>query len=539
MAKYFHESQSPSEDLARTTLLITGITIISRLLGFGRDVLIAYILGGGAAADAFVAVFRIPNFVRRLVAEGCVSMPFIPEYFRRRNTPDAGKDSAMSFARSAMLWTIILTAPLCVLGIIFPEQALVLVAPGFVTRPYDLDAAATLLRLLLPYTLILCTLGIGGSILQARGRFIAPAVTPLIPNITVLAIMIAAIWIGHIQLEPLATGQPAKAAVVFCWALLFSGLLQWLYVANSIKREQTHWFGTVLFKTAWPFVKKLPLSLCGTATHQANILIAGMGASFLSDGAIAQFHYADQLTTLPLGLFGVAVGVVALPSLTEMAVKNQFKELHLALGQSIGLALYLSLPAAAGLAGIAEPLVKILFQRGAFDSTAAFGTALAVMGTAPCLPAIAIARPLLAACHAYGYVKLTAIAGLSSMLVTALSSIALPKILAGQGVELMGIGLAVSLGAWFYTMLLWLLLQKKQLTPPLEHLKSCIGPLLLSIVIYLICVLCRGLIAISPYIYIGVLVPLCMLGYLVLTHFMGCEHAIAVINSCKSRKRNN
>ena len=147
----------PSEQLARSTLLVTGITVVSRLLGFARDVIIAYTLGGSAAADVFVAVFRMPNFVRRIVSEGAVSLPFIPEYCRRRNRGRAeggeaeGERQAMLFSRSAMLWVIIVFAPLCALGMIFPNKTLMLIAPGLASRTLETGAAA-LMRLLLPYT---------------------------------------------------------------------------------------------------------------------------------------------------------------------------------------------------------------------------------------------------------------------------------------------------------------------------------------------------------------------------------------------------
>lgn len=535
-------SPIPSEQLARSTLLVTGITIISRLLGFARDVVIAYTLGGSAAADVFVAVFRIPNFVRRLVAEGAVSMPFIPEYCRRRNQGELeggsaeGERRAMLFCRSAMLWVLLVFTPLCGLGMIFPDQAMLLVAPGFIHRPQSIDAAATLMRLLLPYTLILCTLAIGGGIMQSRGRFLSPVINPCIPNVVVLLAMGFAIWIGDIHLYPLETGEPAHAALIFCQALIFSGLLQWVYVGNNMRQEKLRWPGPVQLKPAISFIKKVPLSLCGTATHQANILIAGMGASFLAEGAVAQFHYADQLITLPLGMFGMAIGIIALPKFTELASQDRLDDLRLGLTDNMALGLYLSLPAAAGLAGIADPLVTILFMRGAFDVSAAHGTALALQGSCLALPALAIARPLLAACHVKGYLKLAAGAGIISMASTAALCITLPKAFtafAAPSLSIFGIGLAVSAGAWVFALLLWVCLRHKKLTPKPGDLASMGLPIILCVVIFAgTWLVCERLDA-SPWMKVGTLVSLCMLIYFFITNAAGCPEAKAVFKAFK------
>ncbi len=527
----------PSAELARSTLLVTGITVLSRLLGFGRDLIIAYTLGGSNSADVFVAVFRIPNFVRRLAAEGAISMPFIPEYCRMRRRgikaggAAEGERLAMLFSRSAMLWILVIFTPLCLLGILYQEKTLALVAPGFEHRPSEAEAAAQLLYYLLPYTLILCTLAVGGAIMQSRSRFLSPVINPCIPNATVLIAMGAAIWLGDIHIYPQSEGEPARTALIFCQALLFSGLLQWLYVGNNMRQEKLHWPGPVSFKPAFGFIRKVPLSLCSTATHQANILIAGIGASFLADGAIAQLHYADQLIALPQAMFGMAIGIVALPKLTELANPDRQSDLYAGIVDNINLALYLSLPAAAGLAGIAEPLVKILFLRGAFDTNAAHGTALALQGAALCLPALAIARPLLAACHVKNYLGAAALAGLASLAGTAFSGVCLPRLFPYS--PIFGIGLSVSLGAWIFASLLWLGLRCKQLTPRLYDLHSALLPSILSVLIFIAALLTSKALLNSPWLAVGVTVPAGMFVYFGVTRMAGTYDAQSVFNALK------
>ncbi len=530
---------TPGEQLARSTLTVTGIVVVSRVLGFARDLVIAYTLGGSAAADVFVAAFRIPNTARRMIAEGMVSMPFIPEYCRRKNKgtleggPAEGERQAMLFCRSAMLWILLVLTPLCLLGMIFPDQVMLMIAPGFMLYPQQAEAASTLLYLLLPYTLILCTLSVGGAILQARNRYLSPVIGPCIPNITVLLVMGAAIWVGDVHLSPIAGGEPTQAALIFCQALLFSGLLQWAYMARNMRQEKLCWPGPVRLKTAFPFVMRLPLSFCGTSTHQLNILIAGMGASFLAEGTISQLHYADQLISLPLGMFGMAVGVISLPHFTEMANKNNLAALRAGLADSMKLALYLSMPAAAGLAGIADPLVRILFMRGEFDAQAAHGTTLALQGACLALPAFAISRPLLAACHVKGYVKLTAGIGLASMLATASLSFALPKAFTTLNAPILGIGLSISLGAWVSALLLWQFMRRKSITPKAADLSGMGLPFLLSILIFTGTWLVCTNTGTSPWIKVGILAPACALIYFAVTAIKGCPEARAILNTFK------
>ena len=538
----FHPPPIPSEELARSTLLVTGITIFSRLLGFARDVIIAYALGGSAAADVFVAVFRIPNFVRRLAAEGSISMPFIPEYCRMRSQGTAkggtaeGERQAMLLCRSAMLWVIIVALPLCCLGLIYPEKVLSLTAPGFEHRPSEAEAASALLYYLLPYTLLLCTLAVGSGIMQSRNRFLSPVINPCIPNITVLFALGLAMSVGELHLNPQTEGEPARTALIFCQALLFSGLLQWLYVGNNMRQEKLRWFGPISLKPAWGFIKKVPLSLCSTATHQANILIAGIGASYLADGAIAQLHYADQLVTLPLAMFGMAIGIIALPKFSELARQDRHTDLHAGIVDNMNLALDLSLPAAAGLAGIAEPLVKILFMRGAFDAQAAHGTALALQGASLCLPALAVARPLLAACHVKNYLPAAALAGLCSMVCTAALSMVLPRLFAAA--PIFGIGLSVSLGAWIFASLLWLSLHRKKITPRLRDLSPMVLPLCMAILIFAAALLGCKLLANSPWLAVGSIVPGCIFLYFGVTRLAGSYDAESIFMALKAHKKN-
>ncbi len=167
------------EKLARTTFGLTGITVVSRILGFLRDLIIAYILGGGAMAEALFAVLRLPNFVRRLTAEGCFSLPFIPEYLEQ--THRNGEQSAMLFVRSTMLWVLLLTIPAGILIMCYPETIVLTLAPGFASQPQKIVNASLYLRFLLPHTIILCTLAVGTSVLQARRRFIPLQSFPAFP----------------------------------------------------------------------------------------------------------------------------------------------------------------------------------------------------------------------------------------------------------------------------------------------------------------------------------------------------------------------
>lgn len=550
------------EKMTRTTLGVAGLTAVSRLLGFGRDLTIAYILGAGVAADVLVAVLRLTNFIRRLTADGCFSLPFIPAYLQHlhlsrassplpdnetttlpvlknnASEPDSKTHSqpgrqATAFARGVALWVLMLTLPLWIAAFIFPQSAVLLLAPGFENQNAELAQAAAYLRLLLPYALLLCLLAVANAVLQARQRFYPPALLPCIPNLTVLLVMLLAMLVAQHTGYNQSPRWPVQAASIFCQALLFSGLLQCLYTVRALYQENLSLRGPIDLKGAFAFMGKLPPSLCATASHQANVLLAGMGASFLGGGAIAQFHYADQLIALPLGLFGITISLVALPSLTHLAKAGLAAELHQNLAAAIRLALFLSLPAAAGLAALGLPLVKLLFLRGAFTPAAAEATALALGGATLCLPALAVSRPLLAAAHACGQVRASALAGLCSMIATALASLLLPLALPVH-LKIMGIGLSVSLGSLCLAVALYLMLRRRHLAPPLALLRPSLCPLFLSLLVFATTHNGAQYFALHNYhnlLSILIFVPLGVLIYLGLALFFRCLEAKLVFGA--------
>ncbi len=548
------------EKMTRTTLGVAGLTAVSRLLGFGRDLTIAYILGAGVAADVLVAILRLTNFIRRLTADGCFSLPFIPAYLQRLRPappsspcPDNPKDQtdtlpeplpeplperlpendAAAFARGVALWVLMLALPLCLAAFIFPQKAALLLAPGFENQNAELTQASAYLRLLLPYAFVLCLLAVGNAVLQAHQRFYPPALLPCIPSLTVLLVMLLAMLVAHYSGYSQNPEWPAQAALIFCQALLFSALLQCLYTAHALHQQGLTLRGPFDLKNAFAFMAKLPPSLCATASHQANVLLAGMGASFLGGGAIAQFHYADQLIALPLGLFGITISLVALPSLTHLAKAGLNTELHQTLAAAIRLALFLSLPAAAGLSALALPLVKLLFLRGAFTPAAAEATALALGGATLCLPALAVSRPLLAAAHACGQVRAAALAGLASMIVTALASLLLPLALPAS-LKILGIGLSVSLGSLCLTIALYFALRRRHLAPPLSLLQRSLLPLLLSLLVFAAAHSGAQYFALHNYhhlLSILIFVPLGILLYFGLALFFRCAEAKLVLGT--------
>ena len=377
-----------SSKIVRNASVVAGATLLSRVLGFARDLIVAFALGAGLPADAFFVAFRIPNLLRRLFGEGSLTMAFVPVFSRVRK--EQGEGAAFEMARSAMLWLLILLGVLTVLAIVGAKYLVLLIAPGFGTNPELMSLTVDLVRVCFPYVIFICGVALCMGILNSMGHFLAPALAPCMLNLA----LIGAALIGYF------TGN--SVALFMAWGVLLGGLLQWMLQQPYLKRMGLHWRGKAELNN--PGVKRmgklmLPTVL-GAAVYQINVVLGTLLASFLPVGSVSYLYYADRLVQFPLGVFGIAVGTAALPSLSKLYVEGQYDEFSQTLKQSVGLILFVSLPAMAGLVSLAEPLIGLLFERGAFDAQAVTATAQALMAYGIGLPFIAMSRPLVSAFYA-------------------------------------------------------------------------------------------------------------------------------------------
>ncbi|WP_432738446.1 murein biosynthesis integral membrane protein MurJ [Maridesulfovibrio sp. FT414] len=433
-----------SSKIVRNASVVAGATLLSRILGFVRDLIVAFALGAGLPADAFFVAFRIPNLLRRLFGEGSLTMAFVPVFSRIRQ--EQGDEAAFAMARSAMVWLLIILGGLTLLAIIFAKPLVLVIAPGFSRNPELMGLTVELVRVCFPYVIFICGVALCMGILNSLGHFLAPALAPCMLNIA----LIGSALIGYF------TGN--SVALFMAWGVLLGGLLQWFLQQPYLKRAGLSWRGRTELDN--PGVKRmgrlmLPTVL-GAAVYQINVALGTLLASFLPVGSVSYLYYADRLVQFPLGVFGIAVGTAALPSLAALCVKGREKEFALTLQNTVGLTLFISLPAMAGLVALAYPLIGLLFQRGAFDQQAVAATAQALMAYGVGLPFIAMSRPLVSAFYAQEDTRTPVKIAIGCLLVNVAAGYLLM-----QSMAHVGLALAVSLSSMLNSLLLAVIMGRR------------------------------------------------------------------------------
>jgi len=365
--------------LARNTAVIGGLTLVSRILGFMRDLLIAAAMGAGPVADAFFAALRFPNLFRRLFAEGAFSQAFVPVY--AKTLAEKGPIEADKMANEALSVLIIITTVLSAVAVFaMPWINLVLFA-GYVNDRETFALATMLTQLTMPYLVAMSVATLFSGVLNARGKFFAAAAAPILLNIC----MLAAIWpVRH---------DPTNAAVAASIAVTASGFLQAAWVWLSAHRAGAH--GGLLTPRITANVKRIailavPGAIAGGAL-QINVLVSQVLASF-EQGAIAFLNVADRLYQLPLGLIGIAVGVAMLPRLSRLVHEGDHEGAKSSLDDAVALSMAFTLPAAAAILAMPFFLIDGLYSRGAFSDADAHNVALALIHYGWGVPAFVLAR---------------------------------------------------------------------------------------------------------------------------------------------------
>lgn len=454
--------------MLRTAALLGGFTLFSRLLGLVRDMGMAWLLGGGAAADALVAAMRLPHVLRRLLGEGSLSMTLTATLVRRAHAPSGksgaglhGMDHAAASCRilrplaSALALRLGLTlALLTMLGLLAAPLLASLLVPGF----SRVESAQTteLLRICLPYLLTAGMAALGMAFLNSMDVFWLPALSPALFNLTMLLFTAAAALGGWPPAQTLALGM--------CCGGLVQWLAQWLALRRLLPRAVPaadergagglDAEGSSPGRIAWRCLARVPAGLLGAAAPQLAMLAAMCLASRLGQGHVAALYYAERLLELPLGLVGVCLGMASLPSLSRLAAEKNFSAFGEQLRVALRWSMLFSLPAATGLWAVGPVLVEALLRHGAFDALAARETALALWAYLPGLPAFALNRSLLAGCNALGATRRTAVSACWAVAAALAAGAVLGHSLPADW-SVMGPALAVSLGLWLQTCLLW------------------------------------------------------------------------------------
>ncbi len=369
-------------NLARAVATIGGYTMVSRVLGFARDILIAAILGAGPVADAFFVAFKLPNFFRRLFAEGAFNAGFVPLF--SGILEQEGKTAAQAFAEQALA-VLLLTLFVFVtaLQIVMP-LAMYGLAPGFVDEPAKFDLTVTLTRLTFPYLLFISLVSLAGGILNSVGRFAAVAATPILLNLTLIAVLGLAARSFETPGHALAWGVATAGVIQFVW--VFVALAPAGYRLRLPRPRLTPRVRELLWLM-------LPAAI-GAGVVQINLLTDIIIASLLPEGSISFLYFADRVNQLPLGVIGIAVGTALLPLLSRQVAAADTAGAANSQNRAIEVALFLTLPATAALLVLALPVVTVLFERGAFDAVASTATAWALMGYVVGLPAYVLIKVL-------------------------------------------------------------------------------------------------------------------------------------------------
>lgn len=435
---------SEQSKVTRAAGVVGSATLASRIGGYVRDMAIAYFFGTSHAADAFFVAFRIPNLLRRLFAEGSLTIVFIPVFTELLKKE--GKDSAVLVARATYTITAMILVAVCALGMIFAPQLVRLIAPGFAPGGETFDLAVTLTRWCLPFIFFISLVALAGGVLNSLGHFFGPAVTPLVLN---LAIIACAFGLSD-RVDP-----PVLSLAI---GVLIGGALQLAIQIPLLKR-----FGVAIrpsLDLGHPALRRigrlmLP-AILGAAVYQLAVFINTLLASLLASGTVSYLYYADRLIQFPLGIFAIAMGTAVIPSLSRHAADNDHQALIKTMGFGLRLTMFIILPAMVGLVVLAEPLVALLFERGEFGAASAHQSALAVVGYGVGLWAFAGVRVVVPAFYSLQDTKTPVKVAAASLVV-----------IVGVGVALMfplahlGLALGTSAGGLANLAgLLWLLRKK-------------------------------------------------------------------------------
>jgi putative peptidoglycan lipid II flippase len=429
--------------LVRSLATVGGYTGISRVLGFVRDILIAAVVGTGPVADAFFVAFRLPNLFRRLFGEGAFNSAFVPLF--ARHLEEGGKAAARVFAEETLAVLLSALLLLSALAMAAMPWLMYLLAPGFAAEPDKFDLAVQLSRITFPYLLFMSLVALLSGLLNSLYKFAAAAAAPILLNVCFIVALLAVL--------PL-TGAPGQ---VLAWTVVVAGLGQFLLLLIACQRAG------VALRLPRPrltpgvrrLLKLMAPGVLSAGALQVNLLVGTIIAS-LQAGAVSYLYYADRVYQLPLGLIGIAFGVVLLPDLSRKLRSGAGEQAMAQLNRGLELSMALTLPAAVALIVIPWPIIVVLFEHGAFDRSGSEATALALMAFAIGLPAYVLVKVLQPAFFA----REDTVTPFRMAVATVAANIALSLALFWP-LGHVGIALATALSAWLNTALLGMALFRR------------------------------------------------------------------------------
>ena len=444
-----NEKPQAKGGLLRSASVVSGLTMVSRVLGLIRDMILANLFGAGGGIDAFFVAFRIPNFFRRLFAEGAFSQAFVPVLSEYRSKRDQASVQLLVSYTAGTLGGILLS--LTLLCVLFAPVVTYVFAPGFHQLPDKFDLAAEMLRLTFPYLFFISMTAFLGSVLNSCGHFAAPAFAPVLLNIALISAALLVAPLFDIPIMALA------------WAVLFAGIIQLMFQLPFVNR-----YG-LLVRPRWGWhdpgvrkiIKLMVPAMFGVSVAQINLLLDTVLASFLVDGSVSWLYYSDRLMELPLGVFGVAIGTVILPSLSRKHADKSAEHFSATLDWALRLVLIIGVPASLALLVLAGPVLTTLFQYGEFSGNDVLLSANSLRAYSLGLLAFMVIKVLAPGYFARQDTKTPVAIGIKAMAANMLFNLLLVFPLAH-----VGLALATSMSAALNAGLLFLGLRKAQVYQP-------------------------------------------------------------------------
>ncbi len=438
-------------NLLKSLAAVSSLTMLSRVLGFVRDTIIARTFGAGVASDAFVVAFKLPNLLRRIFAEGAFSQAFVPilaEYKTQR-----GEEATRTFlAYVAGLLTLAL-ALITLLGILAAPWIVWISAPGFADEPERFALTIDLLRVTFPYILLISLSSLAGAVLNTWNRFSVPAFVPTLLNVSMI---VFSLWLTPYFDPPI---------MALGWAVLVGGLAQFLWQLPVLKKIGILVLPRLSLRDTgvWRVLRQMGPAIFGVSVSQISLIINTIFASFLVAGSVSWMYYADRLMELPSGVLGVALSTILLPALAKTYASADREEYSRLLDWGLRLCILLVLPCTLALAILAEPLVVALFQYGKFTAYDAVMTQQALVAYAVGLLALILVKILAPGFYAQQNIKTPVRIAIISLLATqAMNAL----FVFGLDLKHVGLVLAISLAACLNaTLLYWQLRARRMYLP--------------------------------------------------------------------------
>jgi putative peptidoglycan lipid II flippase len=424
---------------------VGGMTLLSRIFGLLRDITLATIFGVSGGTDAFIVAFKIPNFMRRLFAEGAFSQAFVPVFSEYKEKRSREELQELINHVAGKLGGILLL--ITIIASIASPALVLLIAPGFLDKPGQFQLTSDMLRITFSYLFFISLVAFAGGILNSFNRFAVPAFTPVLLNLCLIG---AAFWLSPLFEQPL---------MALAWGVALAGLVQFLFQLPFLRKLG------LLPKPRWKkhhqgvskILKLMLPAVIGSSVAQINLMLDTIIASFLVMGSVTWLYFSDRLLEFPLGVLGIAAATVILPALSKQHARESSEEFNQTLNWAIRLTLIIAIPASIGLFMLAGPVLATLFQHGIFSASDTYMASLSLMAYMFGLPGFILIKILVPGYYARQDTRTPVRIGIIAMITNMVMNICfvVPMVLYEYEAPHVGLALATSLAAYLNAFMLY------------------------------------------------------------------------------------